>query len=41
VDHLKLEFYPDSGKEIPEGHPPEKGPKVRMTVYVMLIMHMI
>jgi hypothetical protein len=29
-----MEFYPDSGKEIPKDLPPEKGPRVRMTVYV-------
>jgi hypothetical protein len=27
-------FYPDSGEEISENLPPEKGPRVRMTVYV-------
>jgi hypothetical protein len=29
-----MEFYPDAGEEIPKDLPPEKGPKVRMTVYV-------
>jgi hypothetical protein len=29
-----MKFYPDSGKEIPKDIPPEKGPRVRMTVYV-------
>jgi hypothetical protein len=32
-----MEFYPDSGEEIPKDLPPEKdqkGPRVRMTVYV-------
>jgi hypothetical protein len=29
-----MEFYPDVGEEIPEDLPPEKGPRVRMTVYV-------
>jgi hypothetical protein len=29
-----MEFYPDTGEEIPKGLPPEKGLRVRMTVYV-------
>jgi hypothetical protein len=29
-----MEFYPDAGEEIPKDLPPEKGPRVRMTVYV-------
>jgi hypothetical protein len=29
-----MEFYPDVGEEIPKDLPPEKGPRVRMTVYV-------
>jgi hypothetical protein len=29
-----MEFYPDTGEEIPKDLPPEKGPRVRMTVYV-------
>jgi hypothetical protein len=34
-DHSnRMEFYPDAGEEIPEDLPPEKGPRVRMTVYV-------
>jgi hypothetical protein len=34
-DHLNMmEFYPDSSEEIPKDLPPEKGPRVRMTVYV-------
>jgi hypothetical protein len=34
-DHSKwMEFYPDDGEEIPKDLPPEKGPRVRMTVYV-------
>jgi hypothetical protein len=28
------EFYPDASEEIPKDLPPEKGPRVRMTVYV-------
>jgi hypothetical protein len=36
-----VEFYPDSGEEIPKDLPPEKGPRVRMTVYVdAVIIHM-
>jgi hypothetical protein len=27
-------FYPDTGEEIPKDLPPEKGPRVRMVVYV-------
>jgi hypothetical protein len=30
----RMEFYPHAGKEIPKYLPPEKGSKVRMTVYV-------
>jgi hypothetical protein len=36
-DHSNwMDFYPDAGEEvpIPKNFPPEKGPKVRMTVYV-------
>jgi hypothetical protein len=34
-DHSNwLEFYPDAGEEIPKDLPPEKEPKVSMTVYV-------
>jgi hypothetical protein len=34
-DHSNwVEFYPDAGEEIPKDLPPEKGPSVRMTVYV-------
>jgi hypothetical protein len=34
-DHSNwLEFYPDVSEEIPKDLPPEKGPRVRMTVYV-------
>jgi hypothetical protein len=29
-----MEFYPDTREEIPTNLPPEKGPRVRMTVYV-------
>jgi hypothetical protein len=29
-----MEFYPDAREEIPKDFPPEKGPRVRMTVYV-------
>jgi hypothetical protein len=29
-----MEFYPDAGEEIPKGLPPEKKPRVRMTVHV-------
>jgi hypothetical protein len=29
-----MEFYSDAGEEIPKDLPPEKGPRVRMTVYV-------
>jgi hypothetical protein len=33
-DHLNwMEFYPDSGEEIPKDLPPEKGQRVRMIVY--------
>jgi hypothetical protein len=27
-----MEFYPDASEEIPKDLPPEKGPRVRMTV---------
>jgi hypothetical protein len=34
-DHSNwMEFYPDASEEIPKDLPPEKGPRVRMTVYV-------
>jgi hypothetical protein len=34
-DHSnRVEFYPDAGEEISKDLPPEKGPRVRMTVYV-------
>jgi hypothetical protein len=34
-DHSNwMEFYPDASEEIPKDIPPEKGPRVRMTVYV-------
>jgi hypothetical protein len=34
-DHSNwMESYPDSGEEIPKDLPPEKGPRVRMNVYV-------
>jgi hypothetical protein len=34
-DHSNsVEFYPDTGEEIPKDLPPEKGPRVRMTIYV-------
>jgi hypothetical protein len=34
-DHSNwMEFYPDAGEEIPKDLPPEKGPWVRITVYV-------
>jgi hypothetical protein len=29
-----MEFYPDASEEILKDLPPEKGPRVRMTVYV-------
>jgi hypothetical protein len=29
-----MEFYPDARKEIPKDLPPERGPRVGMTVYV-------
>jgi hypothetical protein len=36
-DHSNwMEFYPDASEEIPKDLPPEKGPRVRMTVYVEL-----
>jgi hypothetical protein len=28
-----MEFYPDASEEIPKDLPPEKWPRVRMTVY--------
>jgi hypothetical protein len=34
-DHSNwMEFYPDASEEIPKDLAPEKGPRVRMTVYV-------
>jgi hypothetical protein len=34
-DHSNwMEFYPDASEEIPKDLPLEKGPRVRMTVYV-------
>jgi hypothetical protein len=34
-DHSNwMEFYPDASEDIPKDLPPEKGPRVRMTVYV-------
>jgi hypothetical protein len=34
-DHSNwMEFYPDASEEIPKDLPPEKGSRVRMTVYV-------
>jgi hypothetical protein len=34
-DHSNwVEFYPDASEEIPKDLPPEKGKRVRMTVYV-------
>jgi SOS-response transcriptional repressor LexA len=34
-DHSKwMEFYPDAGEETPRDLPPDKEPRVRMTVYV-------
>jgi hypothetical protein len=34
-DHSNwMEFHPDACEEIPKDLPPEKGPRVRMTVYV-------
>jgi hypothetical protein len=34
-DHSNwIEFYPDASEEIPKSLPPEKGLRVRMTVYV-------
>jgi hypothetical protein len=33
-DHSNwMEFYPDAGEEIPKDLPPEKGPRVRITVH--------
>jgi hypothetical protein len=29
------DFYPDAGEEIPNNLPMSKGPKVRMTIYVV------
>jgi hypothetical protein len=42
-DHSNwMEFYPDSEEEIPKDLSPQKGPRLRMTVYMlMLIMHII
>jgi hypothetical protein len=35
MDHSNwMEFYPDASEEIPKDITPEKGPRVRMTVYV-------
>jgi hypothetical protein len=33
-DSYWMEFYPDARKEIPKDLPPERGPRVGMTVYV-------
>jgi hypothetical protein len=34
-DHSNwMEFYSDASEEIPKYFPPEKGPRIRMTVYV-------
>jgi hypothetical protein len=34
-DHSNwMESYPDASEEIPKDLPPEKGPRIRMTVYV-------
>jgi hypothetical protein len=34
-DHsYRMKFYPDASEEIPKDLSPEKGPRVRMTVYV-------
>jgi hypothetical protein len=34
-DHSNwMEFYPNAGEEIPKDLPPEKGPRIKMTVYV-------
>jgi hypothetical protein len=34
-DHSNwMQLYPNAGEEIPKDLPPEKGPRVRMTVYV-------
>jgi hypothetical protein len=34
-DHSNwMEFYPDASEDIPKDLPPEKGSRVRMTVYV-------
>jgi hypothetical protein len=34
-DHSSwIDFYPDASEEIPKDLPPEKGPRVRTTVYV-------
>jgi hypothetical protein len=32
---IGIEFYPDAGEEIPKDLPPEKGPRIRMTVYIV------
>jgi hypothetical protein len=34
-----MEFYPDAWGEIPKDFPPEKGPRVRVTIYVDVIAH--
>jgi hypothetical protein len=35
--HLNwMEFYPDASEAIPKNLPPEKGPRVRMTVYALV-----
>jgi hypothetical protein len=34
-DHsYRMEFYSDSGEEIPKDLPPEKGSRIKMTVYI-------
>jgi hypothetical protein len=34
-DHSNwMEFYPDASEEIPKDLPPEKGPRVRMILYL-------
>jgi hypothetical protein len=36
-DHSNwMQFYPNAREEIPEDIPPEKGPRVRITVYYIL-----
>jgi hypothetical protein len=32
-----MEFYPDASEEIPKDLPSEKGPRVRMTVYFLVL----